>query len=184
MTALPPTVVGRAADGASRHFVTPPPPHVLAPEVVAAAQGCAVAIALGLGLRSLAAVDGFVNADTGELVVLDVKPFPSLADGSPLWQQAAAADPPLLPHQLLRRVARTAWTANVAAREAAAAGANTIASAYYSAPAEAGGRGLEAADFDLNVFGAAGAGGFGGAAGGDDDDSQVEDMQEAGGFTA
>ena len=68
-----------------------------------------------------------------------------------------------------------------------AAGANSIASAYYSAPAEAGGRALAAADFDLggaDVFGGAGGGGFGGAGGGDDDESQVEDMQEAGGFTA
>jgi hypothetical protein len=50
-------------------------------------QGCAVAIAMSLGLRSIASVDGFVNADTGELIVRDVKPTPALTDGSPLLQQ-------------------------------------------------------------------------------------------------
>lgn len=50
-------------------------------------QSFAATLAFGLGLRSLAAVDGFVHVDTGELVVLDVKPFPSLTDGSPIWQQ-------------------------------------------------------------------------------------------------
>lgn len=178
MTALTPTLVGRAADG-TRHFVTPPPEHILPAEVQQAAQGCATAISLGLGLRSLAAVDGFVHADTGELIVLDVKPFPSLADGSPLWQQAAAAEPPMLPHQLLRQLARSAWTANAAAKEAAAAGASSIASAYYSAPSGAGGRGLDADDFDLgsaaDVFAGAGAGGDA------DEQQQVEDMM--GGLT-
>jgi hypothetical protein len=42
---------------------------------------------MGLGLRSIASVDGFVNADTGELIVRDVKPTPALTDGSPLLQQ-------------------------------------------------------------------------------------------------
>jgi hypothetical protein len=46
-----------------------------------------VAIAMGLGLRSIASVDGFVNVDTGELIVRDVKPTPALTDGSPLLQQ-------------------------------------------------------------------------------------------------
>lgn len=53
-------------------------------------QGCAVALALGLGLRSIASVDGFVHADTGELIVRDVKPSPPLTDGSPLLQQVSA----------------------------------------------------------------------------------------------
>jgi len=50
-------------------------------------QNCAIAVAVGLGLRSIASVDGFVNADTGELIVRDVKHTPALTDGSPLLQQ-------------------------------------------------------------------------------------------------
>lgn len=50
-----------------------------------------MALSVGLGLRSIASVDGFINADTGELIVRDVKPTPSLADGSPLLQQVKRA---------------------------------------------------------------------------------------------
>lgn len=52
-------------------------------------QGCALALAVGLGLRSIAQVDGFVHADTGELIVRDVKAMPALTDGSPLLQQVS-----------------------------------------------------------------------------------------------
>jgi hypothetical protein len=188
-----------------------------------------VALSAGLGLRSLASVDGFVHADTGELVVLNVKPCPSLADGSPLWQQvrfvsaggaccvvavqgtdrlasdapltlvclrhtttletphtqAAQLERPLLPHQLLRQLARSAWQANLADKAAAVAGATSLSSAYYSAPSDAA---LGASDFELggdDVFGAAAAaaGAGGGAGGGEglmDDDAEGEEMQAAG----
>jgi hypothetical protein len=53
-------------------------------------QGCAVVLAMGLGLRSIASVDGFVNADTGNLIVRDIKPSPALTDGSPLLQQVGS----------------------------------------------------------------------------------------------
>lgn len=46
-----------------------------------------MALADGLGLRSIAAVDGFVNVDSGELVVLDVQQLPDLANGSAILQQ-------------------------------------------------------------------------------------------------
>jgi hypothetical protein len=52
-----------------------------------AVQSFAVVLADGLGLRSIASVQGFVNVDTGEMVVLDVNPFPDLTDGSCLLQQ-------------------------------------------------------------------------------------------------
>lgn len=52
-------------------------------------QGYAVALADGLGLRSIACVDGFVNVDSGEMIVMDVKPNPPLTDGSPIFQQVS-----------------------------------------------------------------------------------------------
>jgi hypothetical protein len=58
---------------------------------VSVPQGCAVVLAMGLGLRSIASVDGFVNADSGELIVRDVKPSPALTDGSPLLQQVGSS---------------------------------------------------------------------------------------------
>lgn len=52
-------------------------------------QGYAVWLADGLGLRSVACVDGFVNVDSGEMIVMDVKPNPPLTDGSPIFQQVS-----------------------------------------------------------------------------------------------
>lgn len=109
--------------------------------------------------------------------------------------QAMRLDPPLLPHQLFRRLAREAWVTNQAAKEAAAASSSNISSAYYSAPSGEGVGGLGAADFDLggvggDIFAGSGVEGFaGGAGGGGDDDAggdagvEDEDMQAAG-YTA
>jgi hypothetical protein len=39
-------------------------------------------------------VDGFVHAESGEIIVLDVRPFPKLSDGHPLLQQVRPPPPP------------------------------------------------------------------------------------------
>jgi hypothetical protein len=94
-------------------------------------------------------------------------------------------DPPLLPHQLFRQLARDAWLTNVAAQEAAAAGMSSISSAYYSAPAEgAGALGADAFNLDGlggDMFAGSSDQGF---AGQDDGAAGVEDEDMAAGFTA
>lgn len=85
-------------------------------------------------------------------------------------------DPPLLPHQLFRQLARDAWLTNKAAQAAAAAGSSSISSAFYSTPTD--GAGLGAADFEL-----AGVGGdiFAGSGGGEGFDAPEEEGDAAGG---
>lgn len=87
--------------------------------------------------------------------------------------QVMQLDPPLLPHQLFRQLARDAWLTNKAAQAAAAAGSSSISSAFYSTPAELG-----AADFEL-----AGVGGdiFAGSGGGEGFDAAEEEGDAAGG---
>ncbi|KAF8072596.1 hypothetical protein HT031_000256 [Scenedesmus sp. PABB004] len=158
MSALTPTMVARSPNGA-RHQLTPPPAHIVPPSAVEAVQGFAVALADGLGLRSAAAVEGFVNVDSGELVVMGVQPCPDLTDGSPFLQQALLEEPPLLPHQLFRQLAATAYASHQAAVEAAAAGVGLgapAAAALFSAPAEQG----APAELGAEDFG--GLGGLGG----------------------
>eukprot|EP00879_Flechtneria_rotunda_P026751 GHRR01028574.1.p1 GENE.GHRR01028574.1~~GHRR01028574.1.p1 ORF type:complete len:328 (+),score=111.73 GHRR01028574.1:208-1191(+) len=179
MYALSPTLIAFGENGHRHHF-TPAPEGILPPWAAEAAQGFSEALAVSLGLRSVAAVEGFVNVDTGELIVLDVQHRPSLDDGSPILQQALLLDPPLLPYQLFRGLAQTAFIANVEAQESDAAGATSISSAYYSAPGE--GSGLSAEDFDLGrgageeVFGGSGLG-LSGSAAGDDDGVEDADME-------
>lgn len=107
-----------------------------------------------------------------------------------LLLQVMQLDPPLLPHQLFRQLARDAWLTNKAAQAAAAAGSSSISSAYYSQPAD--GAGLGAADFELtgvggDIFAGSGDGeGFDAAAAADEGGGagvEDEDMQAAG-FTA
>jgi hypothetical protein len=102
--------------------------------------------------------------------------------------QAMQLDPPLLPHQLFRQLARDAWLTNKAAQAAAAAGSSSISSAYYSTPAD--GAGLGAADFELTGVGGdifagpgAGEGSYAAAEEGGVGGVEDEDMQAAG-FTA
>eukprot|EP00879_Flechtneria_rotunda_P024547 GHRR01026026.1.p1 GENE.GHRR01026026.1~~GHRR01026026.1.p1 ORF type:complete len:513 (+),score=189.73 GHRR01026026.1:217-1539(+) len=86
MYALSPTLIAFGENGHRHHF-TPAPEGILPPWAAEAAQGFSEALAVSLGLRSVAAVEGFVNVDTGELIVLDVQHRPSLDDGSPILQQ-------------------------------------------------------------------------------------------------
>lgn len=100
-----------------------------------------------------------------------------------LLLQVMHLDPPMLPHQLFRQLARDAWVLNRDQQAAAAAAGSSISSAYYSSPE---GGGLGAADFELaGVGGDIFAGDGFGAAGGEEGAGGVEDEDmQAAGFTA
>eukprot|EP00775_Hariotina_reticulata_P002565 gene2565-2867_t len=164
MVALTPTMIAHSAQG-EKHQLTPPPEHIVPAAALEAAKNFAVVLADGLGLRSIASVQGFVNVDTGEMVVLDVNPFPHLTDGSCLLQQVQHLEWPLLPYQLYRGLAKQAFITAWQAQEKAAAAVSDVSSAYYSPPSEPGSAGFTSQDFDLGgVDGGAGLDIFGGAA--------------------
>lgn len=103
--------------------------------------------------------------------------------------QVQHLDPPLLPHQLFRQLARDAWATNQAARAAAAAGlggGSSLSSALYSSTSGDAAGGLSAADFDLGAVGGdifdQAAGGVGGDEGGDEEAGD-EDVQGLAGYT-
>ena len=66
----------------------PPPEHIIEPRTLAGIQERAEIVALNLGLSGFATLDGFVNADTGNLTVLEVNSLPALDPGSILFSQA------------------------------------------------------------------------------------------------
>ncbi|GBF99894.1 hypothetical protein Rsub_12690 [Raphidocelis subcapitata] len=165
--AMAPSLVAASPSGGRVH-VTPAPPHIIPPPAAAALRARATEVGEHLGLRGLAQLDGFVNAETGDVIVLDARAFPKLGDGHPLLQQAREAgflviiilpllllllllllpllllgaalleSPPMLPHQLLRRQLALALEAAEADRAAAEA-ARLGVPAWYAAAAPGGG---------------------------------------------
>jgi D-alanine-D-alanine ligase-like ATP-grasp enzyme len=83
---MAPSLVAASPSGRRVH-ITPAPPHVVPPAAAAALREHAAELGEHLGLRGLAQLDGFVNAETGDIIVLDARAFPKLADGHPLLQQ-------------------------------------------------------------------------------------------------
>lgn len=65
----------------------PPPKDIVPPELVTKVQERAERVAAQLGLSGLACLHGFVNADTGELKVVDVDTSPPLHPGSAIYAQ-------------------------------------------------------------------------------------------------
>jgi hypothetical protein len=86
MEPLPLTLISTSPSG-QRQQLTPAPPSIIPPAAAAAVQEWAVKVADGIGLRGLVQMDGWVQVDSGQLVLMDVKPFPKLVDGHPLFQQ-------------------------------------------------------------------------------------------------
>ena len=143
--ALPPVLVATSAASGARAHLCPAPAHVLSAGAAEAAQRAAVraaaavagepvAGAAGVGLPAapppgLVQVDAFCHADTGDLIVLDVRARPALRDGHPLLLAASRAG--LLPHALARR--------------SADAGAAAGARAFGGGSGEGGGGGASAA---------------------------------------
>lgn len=97
----------------------PPPEHIMPPDLVTKVQERVEKVAWQLGLSGLASLHGYINADTGELKVMDVDTSPPLHSASPLYaqvrqldgnsrstenrQQAAMPLSPRLPHYFIER---------------------------------------------------------------------------------
>ena len=82
--------------------LTPPPPSVLAPEILDEVQQKVELIAAELKLEGFARVDAFVNARTGEVLVIEVNSVPGLTPSTVLFHQALAEDLPLSPEMFFR----------------------------------------------------------------------------------
>ena len=65
----------------------PPPEHIISPALVTRVQEKAERVAQQLELSGLASLQGYVNADTGDLKVVDIDTAPPLHPGSPVFAQ-------------------------------------------------------------------------------------------------
>ena len=72
----------------------PPPPHIVGPEVLASVQERAEVVARQLGLSGYACLEGFMNADTGSLTVMEVTALPPLDSSSTFLTQVTVLPSP------------------------------------------------------------------------------------------
>lgn len=90
--------------------LTPPPPSILHPSIIADVEIRMQLVADRLGLSGAAQISALVNAEKGDIVIVDVDPHPDLGENSLLMRQAAQASPTLTPREVLRMLLKIGMT--------------------------------------------------------------------------
>jgi hypothetical protein len=72
--------------------LTPPPPQLVAPAALQAAQRRIETAADALGIQGFARVDAFMHADTGEVVVIEANTVPGMTPSTVLFHQVQCRD--------------------------------------------------------------------------------------------
>ena len=68
----------------------PPPEDLVLPSIVTKIQEKAERVAQQLGLSGLANLEGYINAETGEVKVIDIDTAPALHLASPIFAQVSS----------------------------------------------------------------------------------------------
>ncbi|XP_027176337.1 uncharacterized protein LOC113775590 [Coffea eugenioides] len=82
--------------------LTPPPLSIISNEALEKCKQRIELIANTLQLEGFSRVDAFVNADSGEVLIIEVNTVPGMTPSTVLIHQALAEEPPLYPHQFFR----------------------------------------------------------------------------------
>ncbi|XP_010256985.1 PREDICTED: uncharacterized protein LOC104597236 isoform X2 [Nelumbo nucifera] len=82
--------------------LTPPPLSIISKEALERCKQRIEIIANTLGLEGFSRIDAFVNADTGEVLVIEVNTVPGMTPSTVLIHQALAEQPPMYPQQFFR----------------------------------------------------------------------------------
>ncbi|MEW6610273.1 MAG: hypothetical protein AB1352_01420 [Patescibacteria group bacterium] len=84
--------------------ITPTPPEIVKPRVIAHAKALIATLARAIGLKGYARVDTFLQVDTGNLLIIEVNTLPALTPSTVLFHQALAERPPLYPRELIEKI--------------------------------------------------------------------------------
>jgi D-alanine-D-alanine ligase-like ATP-grasp enzyme len=87
--------------------ITPPPSPDLGrvlPSAVETARSRIAAVANDLGIRGYSRLDAFLDATTGDVIVIEVNSLPGLSPATVFYHQALAEEPPMFPGQLLEHI--------------------------------------------------------------------------------
>ncbi|MCS6900289.1 MAG: hypothetical protein RMJ98_11535 [Myxococcales bacterium] len=81
--------------------ITPPPPELVSPEVLALARRRIEIAARTLGIEGYARLDAFLHRATGEVLLIEANTLPGLSPSTVIFHQALAESPPIFPRAFL-----------------------------------------------------------------------------------
>ncbi|KAL8102115.1 uncharacterized protein LOC141678502 [Apium graveolens] len=82
--------------------LTPPPLSIMSNEALMKCKQRIELIANTLELEGFSRIDAFVNADSGEVLIIEVNTVPGMTPSTVLIHQALAEEPPMYPHSFFR----------------------------------------------------------------------------------
>jgi len=88
--------------------ITPPPPSIILPRVLAASRQRVAHAANALGIEGLARIDAFLHVDTGDVMIIEANTVPGMTPANVLFHQALAMDPPMEPAAFLAHAVQLA----------------------------------------------------------------------------
>jgi D-alanine--D-alanine ligase len=83
---------------------TPPPEHIVKPELVGIIKKNVEIAAKECGVEDYCRIDIFANNDTNEIIVIEINSLPGLSPSTVLFQQGAKEETPLYPMELLEYI--------------------------------------------------------------------------------
>lgn len=113
MKALTPSITVAAAtilsleekfQGGTGVNITPPPSEYVTPEILNAARRRIELVAQRLGISGFGRIDAFLNANTGEIIVIEANTIPGLTPSTVIYHQALAEPAPLHPQAFLEAI--------------------------------------------------------------------------------
>lgn len=84
--------------------LTPPPFSIISNEALMSCKQRIELIANTLQLEGFSRIDAFVNADSGEVLIIEVNTVPGMTPSTVLIHQALEEQPPIYPHLFFRRL--------------------------------------------------------------------------------
>ncbi|KAK3029514.1 hypothetical protein RJ639_037535 [Escallonia herrerae] len=82
--------------------LTPPPSPIISNEALLRCKQRIELIANTLQLEGFSRIDAFVNADSGEVLIIEVNTVPGMTPSTVLIHQALEEQPPMYPHRFFR----------------------------------------------------------------------------------
>jgi D-alanine-D-alanine ligase-like ATP-grasp enzyme len=86
--------------------ITPPPPSIMRRAALMKVRKNIARLAELVGIQGYSRIDAFVNALSGDLMIIEINTLPGLTPSTVFYQQALAEKPPLFPRTLLEHIVR------------------------------------------------------------------------------
>jgi D-alanine--D-alanine ligase len=86
--------------------ITPPPHSIMKPHVLGRVKRSIEKLAQEVGIRGYSRIDAFVNAQDGDLLIIEINTLPALTPSTVFYHQGLAETPPIPPRELLELLIR------------------------------------------------------------------------------